>query len=224
MFEAFTKYRWFIAALVFAVAVTITSTFIVDQRTQQTVSTIQVQLAEQQALLSTIAETTARNGADSITEAIVTDCAIDDRSRFNDLLGSLDAGLPAYELIELEQLFAACGNFYSERKAVMVARFSREIEIYEVYIDQLSAITGSDQAQEYKLAEWQQLAQNEEGQNVLFETLVSSQKEIIDNLLAGNTSESEQITTILSQVRETKEALILATTQAGTLRSELTAL
>jgi len=224
MTETITKYRWFLAAILFAVAVVLASNFIVDQRTQQTVSTIQVQLAEQQALLSTIAETTARNGADSITEAIVADCAIDDRSRFNDLLGSLDAGLPAYELIELEQLFAACGNFYSERKAVMVSRFSREIEIYEVYIDQLSAITGTDQAEEYKLAEWQKLAENEEAQDLLYETLVSSQKEIIDNLLAGNTSGSEQITTILEQVRETKEALILATTQAENIRSGLTAL
>ena len=84
-------------------------------------STLEVQITEQRALLSTIAETTARNGADEVTERVITDCALDERAQFDELLGKLDTGLNRTELVILERLFGRCGSFYSERKSVMVA-------------------------------------------------------------------------------------------------------
>ncbi len=224
MIESAHKYKWFLLGILFLLLVALLSSYIVNQRTEDLESTIRIQLAEQQALLSTIAETTARNGADSITESIVRDCAIDDRSRFNKLLGSLDSVLPRYELIELEQLFVLCGNFYSERKAVMVSRFAREIGVYGSYVEQLSSLTGKKQNDNYSLDQWKSLIANEEVQSDLFSTLVRSQKKIIDTLLEGRAADSEEIGVILSQVRETKEALILSKTQADKLRAELTAL
>jgi len=224
MTETMQKYRWpALIALAIATGVFL-SMYIVQQRMQTFEANSRVQLAEQQALLSTIAETTARNGADSITESIVRDCSIDDRSRFDTLLGSLDSGLPRYELIELERLYLACGNFYAERKAVMVARLSREIEIYESDIAQLSDITGRDQSDNYKLAAWQQLAAGEATQSQHFSAMVRAQKQIIDTLLTGKSAASEEIKTILSEVSEIKEALLLAKTQTDMLRTDLTAL
>lgn len=218
------RYKWLLWLLCVLVTAFVLSTFIINQRLQTFESNSRIRIAEQQALLSTIAETTARNGADSITESIVRDCPIDDRSRFDTLLGSLDRGLARYELAELEQLFSACGTFYAERKAVMVARLRREIEVYESYVAQLSDITGHDQTEKYQLVTWQQLVAGEEVQSQQFNALVQSQKEIIDTLLSGKSATSPEIITILTAVRETKEALLLAKTRTGELRSGLTAL
>lgn len=219
-----SKYKALLLLLAILVVAFLISSYIVNQRMQTFEASSRVQLAEQQALLSTIAETTARNGADSITESIVRDCPVDDRSRFDTLLGSLDRGLARYELAELEQLFSSCGTFYAQRKAVMVARLSREIEVYESYVAQLSDITGKDQSDSYQLVTWQQLVAGEETQSQQFNALVQSQKEIIDTLLSGKSASSEEIIAILNVVRETKEALLLAKTRTGELRSGLTAL
>lgn len=200
------------------------SSFVVGERMEQLESTLQVQLAEQKALLATIAETTARNGADSVTESIVRDCALEDRSRFDSLLGQLDSGLQRSELIELEQLFGVCGSFFSERKAVMVARLAREIEVYEAYVAQLSTVTGVDQSKSQTLDQWRTLSEGEQTQSVLFTQLVRLQKDIIDELLAGRAANSEEITAILNEVRETREALLLTKTQTDTLRGDLTSL
>lgn len=218
------KYKLLILLILFVAAVGLVSSYIVNERLENLEATTRIQIAEQKALLSTIAETTARNGADSITESIVRDCAIDDRSRFDTLLSSLDSGLPRFELIELEQLFGSCGSFYAERKAVMVARLSREIEIYESYVIQLAEITGDDEAESQRLAEWQKLSEGEQNQSVLFTQLVRAQKEIIDTLLSGKSATSDEIVTILTNVREIREALLMAKTQADTVRADLTSL
>ena len=224
MRETIQKYRW-PAIMLLAIGTGIfLSMYIVNERMQTFESNSRIQLAKQQALLSTIAETTARNGADSITESIVRDCSIDDRSRFDTLLSSLDSGLPRYELIELERLYLACGNFYAERKAVMVARLSREIEIYETDVAQLSDITGRNQSDAYKLPAWQQLAAGEATQSQHFSAMVRAQKQIIDTLLTGKSASSDEIRTILTEVGEIKEALLLAKTQTDMLRTDLTAL
>lgn len=218
------KYKWPLVLLTtFGLALLISS-YIVSERLQTFEATSRVQIAEQEALLSTIAETTARNGADSITESIVQDCQIDDRSRFDTLLGSLDNGLQRYELIELERLFDSCGSFYAERKAVMVARFAREIEVYESYVEHLSAITGKDEVEEYQVGAWKNLAAGEKTQSALFSSLVRLQKEIIDALLSGKTASSEEIVTILNEVRETREELLYTKTQTDGIRTGLTAL
>lgn len=224
MIEQLKSYKWALLAILFAVSVLLVSSFIVTERLQQFEVATRLLVAEQEALLSTIAETTARNGADSVTEAIVRDCPLDDRSRFDTLLSSLDKGLPRFELIELEQLFGACGSFYAERKAVMVARLSREIEVYEAYVMQLAEITGEDEVGKQKLEAWQKLAEGEQTQSVLFSELVRSQKAIIDTLLEGKSAESEEIVNILNEVRETREALLLAKTQTDSIRAELTSL
>lgn len=210
-----------VAVVLLSIAI---SAYVVKERLEDLTSVTKVQLAEQKTLLLTIAETTARNGADSVTELIVRDCPIDDRSRFDILLGNLNSGLSAAELNELEQLFGVCGGFYAERKAVMVSRLARETEIYESYVRQLEVLTGKDESTEQQLEEWKTLVEGEQTQSVLFTEMVRSQKEIIDALIEGNSSDSEEIANILNEVRETREALLLTKTQTDELRSELTAL
>ena len=194
---------------------------LVNNRFQEIELQTREQISKQLSLLSVIAETTSRNGADPVTESIVRDCAVDERVKFDDLLGRLDGGLSRSQLVELERLFGRCGSFSSDRKSVMVSRLTREIEIYEDYVNQLTLISGEDHTIQYDVEKWQSLSEKEQKQSELFSNLVRLQDEIITTLLDGKSANSPEITEILQRVREVQEALILANTQAKNIRSEL---
>lgn len=196
-------------------------TTLVDNRFQEIEAHTRDQVSKQQSLLAVIAETTARNGADAVTESIVRDCAVTERFEFDSLLGRLDQGLSRTELVELERLFGRCASFSSDRKSVMVSRFSREIDIYEDYVKQLNVITGNDNSQVFAVASWQTLSEKEQQKSELYAELVKLQDEIITTLLAGKSANSPEITSILQQVNEVREGLMLANIQADKIRAEL---
>ena len=182
-----------------------------------------IQVNEQQTLLTTIAETTARNGADEVTEGIVKDCSIDERTQFDALLGRLDSGLLQSELTSLERLFGRCGSFYAERKSVMVARLEREVEVYENYVTQLEQIGGVDVA-DFNVTLWQQLVEDEKKQSVAFSALVENQDKIISSLLAGRNANSPEMKSILEEVKRVQQSLTDASISAGEKRRTLDAL
>ncbi len=182
-----------------------------------------LQASEQRTLLATIAEITARNGADETTERIVKDCSLDERTQFDALLGRLDKGLLKNELITLERLFGRCGSFYAERKSVMVARLEREVEIYENYTTQLEQIGGVS-VEDFQVAEWKQLVADENTQRVEFSTLVDLQDRIISSLLEGKNSASPEVAGILGEVRQVQQSLTDASISAAEKRRALDAL
>lgn len=196
-------------------------TSLVDKRFNEIEKNTREQIAEQQTLLVAIAEATARNGADAVTESIVRDCSLPERSEFDNLLGRLDAGLSQAQLTELERLFGRCGTFYSERKSVMVSRLSREIEIYDSYVTQLGVIRGEDLSSEFALTDWKNLASEEKKQSELFARLVTLQDNIIATLLTGRSVQSTEIIEILQQVREVQQTLVVANAQASKVRARL---
>jgi len=197
---------------------------LVDIRFRELELSTRAQISDQEKLLVTIAETTARNGADKITESIVIDCATDERNRFDTLLDQLNTQLPKSDLVELERLFGRCGTFYSLRKSVMVTRLARETEIYADYVNQLSIITKEDQSEIFKVATWQALTSEERNQSDEFSQLVRLQDRIITALLAGNTADSTQITDILSEVQVVQQALSETKAKANVLKGELSPL
>ena len=213
-----------IAAVIATGVIYLLVTSLVDHRLEALETTTVAQIAEQETLLVAIAEATARNGADAVTEAIVRDCTLQERSDFDDLLSRLDDGLSRSQLIELERLFGRCGSFYAERKAVMVARLAREIEIYGAYVQQLHTITDADVSEAYPVSVWQDLASKEREQSELFSQLVTAQDEIITTLLAGKPATSPEITAILQEVREIQETLIVSNRQAANIRATLVSL
>lgn len=206
---------------VLALIVYLLSVFLANQRLSELKALTQTQILEQQSILATIAEVTARNGADSITESIVRDCSVSERSSFDSLLGDLDSGLTRTQLVELERLFGRCGSFYSQRKSMMVSRLGREIEVYETYVNQLSLISGSDMKETYDVESWGELALAEKNVSELFSELVRTQDEIITALLAGNSPDSEEIQMILREVTEIQETLTVTNTLVGRLRADL---
>jgi len=193
----------------------------IDTRLSTLEQTIRATIAEQVGTLSTIAEITARNGADTVTEAIIKDCTAAERGEFEDHLGRLNGGLTRNELISLERLFGRCGTFYAERKAIMVARLSREIEVYSTHVAQLSAVKNEDLRANFKVSQWELLAAEERKQSQLFAELVTLQDNIISTLLSGKSVASPEMQEILQKAREVQETLMVANKQAATIRTEL---
>ena len=179
------------------------------------------QIAEQETVLAAIAEITARNGADAVTESIVKDCTLVERTEFEVLLDGLNSGLPRADLVELERLFGRCGSFYAERKSVMVARLKREIGVFESFIEQASTLAGSDISEEYQLASWQSLSELELKQSQLFTELVQLQDQIVAELLGKSNGSDQSLTDIQTRAAEVQENLALANTQAAIVRTEL---
>jgi hypothetical protein len=199
-------------------------TMLINGRFNELEQNTRLLIADQQSLLVAIAETTARNGADSVTESIISDCSVTERNEFDDLLGKLDSGLSHSQLSTLERLFGRCGTFYSERKSVMVSRLSREIEVYESYVNLLSAQRDENLAEAFNVSEWQALAAEERKQSEMFTDLVSVQNEIITTLLAGKSPTSPEMAEILRRAKEIQETLIVVNMQASNLRSKLVSL
>jgi hypothetical protein len=216
--EILTKLTALLAAVVLFV---LANQYFVRERLEDVHQETKLLIADQTGLLSTIAETTARNGADAITERIIRDCSLTERTTFDDLLGKLNSGLSRQQLIELERLFGRCGNFYAERKAVMVARFEREIEIYELLVTQLSAVSESDVSEQYAVANWRELMELERKQSELFSELVRTQDSIISALLDGKTAQSQEIKTILTDAQQIQGSLLVAAQQAAVVREGL---
>lgn len=213
-----------LAGVTLAILVGVVVNIIVNERLEDLESVIALQHEKQRAILSTIAQTTARNGADAVTESIVQDCTLEQRNRFDSLLDELNSDLSQSELIELERLFASCGAFFSERKSLMVARMEREYDLYVAYTEQLEAITGEELQDEAQIATWGELVKFEKQQDKLFGSLVDLQEQIIEELLDGKTSQSTEIVDILNEVREARENLTLASTQAANVRTEVLSL
>jgi len=193
----------------------------VNERLQELQLETQVLIAEQETLLTSIAEITARNGADELTERIIKDCSLNERNKFDELLSSLEKGLTKTQLVELERLFGRCGPFFAERKAVMVTRMSREIEVLELLVNQLSNLTSTDATKEYQLEDWKKLSELEIKQSDLFSSLVSLQDGIITELLEDNIASSANITAILKEVNTVQQELTAANSEASTVRATL---
>jgi len=194
---------------------------LIDNRFAIVVENTQNELNKQQLLLTSIAETVSRNGADDVVESIVIDCSMAERSEFDRLLGLLNSGLNTSELTELERLFSRCGAFYSERKSIMSSRMNREVDIYETFVNQLSVIQGENLNDKYNLKLWRALAEEEQKQTHLFSKLVNLQERIILTLLEGKAISSPEIATILAEVKEVQENISLANIKASEIRNQI---
>ncbi len=216
-----TKYRRVLVGLLLAAIIYGLASLIVYLRLEHLREQVTLQISEQQTLLVSVAETTARNGADAVTETIVKDCSVQERTDFDDLLGRLTKGLSAAELSKLERLFGRCGGFYAQRKAIMVSRLTREIEVYTDHVSQLETLMGDSVYETYKVDVWKRLAEQEMKQSELFSSLVVQQEKIINTLIAGKQPDSEEMKVILQEAKETQEMLLMTNRQAATTRTEL---
>ena len=215
------RHKFFLLAVVIVLMSYGIAQFIIHEKFAALRADMQLHISEQETLLTTIAETTARNGVDAVTESVVKDCDINERTEFDTLLGRLDAGLQMTELTTLERLFGRCGGFFAQQKALMTARLQRETEIYEDVVGRFEIIAGGKASDGYHLDLWLQLGEAEKKQSELFTELVHLQDEIITALLAGKRTDSEELKTLMQQAQDTQQSLIVASKQAADIRAQL---
>lgn len=193
---------------------------VASYRTANYQNLVDQQLQDQEEFVLDLARSVAQNQMNESFSVSITDCPADDREKFDLLLGRIDTGLNRDQLLELDNLFAACAHVRAERKAVLVSQLSREIGVLEGYMNQLASITGQ-QTLVSEMSNWNTLLEYELVQSRGFSDLVDAQKNIIDTLLDGKDADSPEMMTILASVQETQEAILLANTQATALRSAL---
>jgi hypothetical protein len=158
-------------------------------------------LRDQANRLTALSLIMARGGADNVVEALIADCPLTERERFDDLLGRLDSGLANNQLRELSRLFDRCAKYFAQQKAVMAARFAREVEWYEHLVKQAQVLEPQRDPAVYAVGTWQAMADIEADQAEHMKTLVQLQESIINALITGKSIESSEIDNLLAQVR-----------------------
>ena len=194
--------------------------YYVQNQQAEYVSMMKVLIAQQETTLTSIAEVTDRNGADAVVAGIIQDCEFEDRKRFDELLSTLST-LQQSELIEIDNLFNACGDFYAQRKALMVARLEREYEVYRDYVDLLNVVDSKVEEITYPTQKWNDLVSLEMTRSELSLELVSIQKDIIDALLNKVKATSDEMKEKITQAQVVRDNLSLVGVKIDTLREDI---
>lgn len=163
----------------------------------------------------TLAETTDRNGADALTERIITDCQR--RPEFETLLNGLGTA-SRKDLLRAQQLFESCGSFYAERKSLMVAQLERE---YALLDDDLALLTTVRDLtpKELALQRWEGLIALENDRSTYLNDQTALQSNIITLLIEGG--QAAKITELAAQAQNVAQSLAITDAQIDTLRSNL---
>ena len=210
-----------IATATFGIAfIFLATSWYVHEAESDMTTQVKLLIADQTDTLSSIAEIMDRDGIDAVVSQVIKDCAQSDRERFDTLLGNL-ATLSSSQLVEVERLFASCGNFYAERKAVMLMRLAREYEVYVSYVDLLSRFDSRTKTVTYPVDSWKALVDLEASRSQLALKLVEIQHDIITELRNGATISSEAIKTQITRANEVKETLTYTGEQIDRLRESI---
>ena len=188
--------------------------FVAHEEVEEVIHLSEVQIARQEAALFELTERTDRNEGDAVVNAIIRDCT--SREEFDELLSTIGS-LNRFQLQQLEGYYDGCAPFYAERKAMMVARLEREVEVLEQYHAFLESVA-PERSGIVNITDWQTLVSLERERSNGLNDQVRIQKSIITELLAGNVSTSEEIQTLLFEAQAVTERLEVAGAQIDTLR------
>lgn len=203
-------------ALALALMVSGTAWFMQQSRLE-ILDLLQKNTVTQSALITELAVLTDRNGADEITEKIISDCPR--RTEFENQLTSLN-GATKKELLSTQQLFESCGAFYAERKALMVSRLEREFQSLRSNLALLMTVRDLTPEEE-ALTNWGALIDFEKTRSMLLSELTIIQEEII-SLLIGGTNTQSRITTLVQNGQNVNQSLAVTDAQIDALRTTLT--
>lgn len=192
----------------------------IRQNQEKFVAHTKLKISEQQTTLSSIAVLTSKDGADSVVSKIIKDCSPENRALFDEKLSNLPQ-LKGQELVQMEQLFNACGNFFTERKAVMVASLNREYEVYADLIEIVTVVGKRFDESVYKKQEWAQLVALETKRSDLSSELVDLQGDIIRALKNNVTIASDEMQTELVEAQKTKQSLVAVTLEIDSLLQKI---
>lgn len=176
---------------------------VADYRQGEVEKLIRSELEEQQTVMYGLADITDRNGADENVGSIIRDC--ERRSEFESLLVKLGS-LTKKDMLSLQSLFDACGNFEAERKALMVGKLEREYQEYTDLYMLLSKLTAQN-LDAYDTALWKDIVEKERMRSDLLQELSNIQAEIITELIRGESLQGTEVTSIMNRARDVSELL-----------------
>lgn len=207
-----------IAVPLIGLAVTIAiGAFVAHYNQQKVASSIKEHLDTQANKLWDLAVVTDRNGADEVISRIIADCPR--RGEYETLLNELGI-LSKKELITVQNLYESCGSFYAERKALMVSKLARELEIAEEYAEVLSYLDKKT-VSSYKLDTWKEIVSKEEMRSSLLSDQTIIQSKIIALLISGATSSSKDVRALVQEAQEITELLNVQDHEIDTLRGKI---
>lgn len=164
-----------------------------------------------------LAVITDRNGADETIERIVSDCPR--RSEYDALLGSL-ATLTKKDLVTLQTLDESCGNFFKERKALMVSKLESQLHNYRELLVLLELL-GDVKVLPHDLQKWETLVEHEKKRSQLLTEQSSLQEQIISKLLAGVAVNGAEVRMLVTEAQEINDLLGVQDRTIDVLRETL---
>lgn len=212
--------KMFIGALLFMCATLFCASAYMHAVESSYVNAMKLKIAAQEGKLASISLLIDHDQADPVVESIIPDCSLENRQKFDELLGKL-ASLRGKDLVEMEQLFNACGDFYAQRRAVMVARLEREYEIYVDLIGVLAVVNPKAKVTEYDIKGWRDLLSLEATQSELSTKLVNLQGKIIQALNQNVSISSDAMQSMLVAGQATKDSLLDISKQIEAQRQTL---
>ena len=202
-------------ALIIIVVITLSAWYI-DASRSDVEAKLSARIESSLARIQALAETTDRNGADALTERIISDCPR--RSEFENLLNGLNTATRR-DLIAAQQLFESCGAFYAERKALMVSHLEREFSMLDEDLVLLAALRDLT-PREVNFRKWQQVVKLETERSALLNEQTSIQADIIKLLIEGGGT--LRIQELVQNAQEIGQSLTVLDAQVDVFRTNLT--
>lgn len=206
--------------LVLALVMYFGVTVCVHIQQQNFVSQAQAFITVQHNELTDLALATIKDSTTLEVEPIIKDCSVKNRTLFDTQLGNLQQ-LRGQQLIEVEQLFAACGNFFAEKKAVMVLQLQSKLETYINTVSLLHIVEKKETPEVYQVASWQKLVELEKKQSTLSLHLVAVQGEIIASLRNNIPLSSDVVQTLSVEGQKTRDEIFKLSSEIDVVARQL---
>lgn len=202
-------------ALTFALVIAVGAWY-VDSTEQELTYLLTRNVQSHASALAELAAITDGNGADPRTESLIRDCPR--REEFESMLALLDTASKR-DLVATQQLFESCGNFYAERKAIVVDRMEHEYASLKENADLLVLLEDLDADTRASLR-IRELIDLEKNRSALLNEQVTHQEAIIKGLISGE-DRSVSVIPNAAAAQEIAQTLNVLDKQIDALRSEL---
>jgi len=191
--------------------------WVADSNQKAIENKIRERITHEEEVILTLAKITDNNGADAVIESISSDCSR--RTEYEALLMSLGT-LSKKDLLLAQNLSESCGNFYVERKALMLSKLERELASYMEYVGLLEDLT-HDSEQAEKTKNLTELISLEKTRSSLIGDQNVIQSKIISLLISGATVSSKDVVNLVVEARDISDLLEVGDLKIDEMRAKL---
>jgi hypothetical protein len=202
MYTSFTQKKSIVITFCVGLCIVLfaVASYIEVSREKYTYATQHALTLQKQLLEETLSLLQNEKASPEVAQILV-DCELASRVRFDEQLGKLSE-LKGQQLVEIEQLFTACGNYFAQQNAIMVLFLEKEFLVYQQLVTLLET---------YELEKWQQIVAREKKKSALSLELVAIQGDIISGLRNNLSLSSDEIQALSVAGQQTRDALLSLT-------------